>query len=314
MIPMDQDRRQDWCPDYSSRCDRVETVDLRPGLSIVLSRYEAGRALRFRYVEPEDMFGIGFHLKGGSRFVVEGSRFETQPFEVWAGAAPQGASSTFKLPAHGFLTASLRFTPNALADLLQSHSRAAHRLIEIARLAPERVAFKRLSTLDQGAYQCVEAMFTTAYTGAARNLFLESCALSLLAAQLSTTPDRQNLTHDALSFGLRKKVIVAREYLDVHFADPPTIRSLARIAGTNEFSLKRGFKVAFGATIFGYVRQRRMELAMENLRAGRSVGDTARAAGYECPRSFAQAFRRYFGTLPSAMARQLRAETPDRHG
>ncbi|MEO1081321.1 MAG: AraC family transcriptional regulator [Pseudomonadota bacterium] len=304
-------RSQLWPARHTRGNERVETLPLRPGLSLVLSRYDAGEERRFRYVEPEDMFGIGFHLKGGSRFSVEGSRFETQPFDTWVGTAPRGAESKFRLPEHGFQTVALRFAPAALQDLLPQHGSDTHSLREMARFASERVVFDRLAQLDHGTCQYLEAMFATPYTGSARTLFLESCALGLLANQLDKVMQREQPAAADVSATLKQRLATARDYLDAHFTDPPTIRALARIAGTNEFSLKRGFRVVFGITIFGYVRQRRMEVAMEQLRAGQSVSDTAQTAGYACPRSFALAFRRHFGALPSAVSRRLPTETPD---
>ena len=86
--------------------------------------------------------------------------------------------------------------------------------------------------------------------------------------------------------------------------------SLARLAGLNEFKLKRLFKEVFGTTVFGYVRQRRMERAAVDLHAGKPVAQAAAAVGYECPRCFADAFRRYYGMLPSEMTRSASSKLP----
>lgn len=298
-------RFQQWPARRNRGHERVETLALRPGLSLVLSRYDAGVERHFHYAEPQDMVGIGFHLKGGSRFSVEKSRFETQPFEAWAGTAPRGAESKFRLPEHGFQTVVLRFTPAGLQDLLPRQGPDTRGLREMARFASERVSFDRLAPLDRGTGQYLEAMFDTPYSGAARTLFLESCALGLLANQIDKATQREAPAAAGVSPTLRRRLATARDYLDTHFTNPPTIRALARIAGTNEFSLKRGFRAVFGVTVFGYVRQRRMESAMALLRAGRSVSETAQLAGYACPRSFALAFRRHFGALPSAVSRRV---------
>lgn len=305
---------RDWHESSPDPSERIETLVLRAGMSLVLSRFEPGTARQFHYAEPDDMVGIGFHLKGGSHFDVERNRFETQPLEAWAGAAPRGAVSCFTLPEHGFRTVSLRFSPEIFRDFLPPQRRNAFPLADIAARAAECVTFTRLSWLDGAASQLVQSMFSTPYIGAARTLFLESCALGLLAAQIDAGEPCEKRAGTVSNRVLRKKILMAREYLDAHFVEPPTIGALARIAGTNEFSLKRGFKEAFGVTVFTYVRQRRMELAMAELQAGRSVGDAARATGYECTRSFANAFRRCFGTLPSAIRAKLVEETPDHRG
>ncbi|TVS13850.1 MAG: AraC family transcriptional regulator [Gammaproteobacteria bacterium] len=300
----------DWPSSSSVRGQQVETLQLRSGVTLIKTEFDRGQEGRFRYVEPDDVFGIGFHIKGGSRFDMDRCHFETHPLDVWAGTSPRSAPSSFTLSRHGFRTVSLRFDPEVIRELLQQYGQERGLIADMARHAREEVAIERLSTLDPGAVRLVESMFATTYTGAARTLFLESCALGLLASQIDTTAPGPRPQALAPEVRIGPKLQAAREHLDEHFADPPTIRTLARIVGTNEFTLKRGFKETFGVTIFGYVRQRCMELAVTELHGGRSVLETARSAGYACPRCFADAFRRHFGVLPSAVTRRVRAQIP----
>ena len=277
----------------------METVALRVGLDLVLSRIDAATC-PFHFEEPDDIFGIGLHLKGGSAFEMEGERFKTRPLDVWAGAAPRGSSSTFSLPKHGFHTVSLRFSPDAIRDLLERHGQQGSVLDNMARMASEHVSVARLAPLDTVSARLVDAMFAAPYIGAARTLFLESCALALLAAQIDAH-SRIALPMPAAADNARMQE--ARACLDARLDDPPSIIELARLMGINDFKLKRSFKAAFGTTVFGYVRQRRMERAASQLHAGLAVANAAHDAGYACPRCFADAFRRHYGMLPSEMAR-----------
>lgn len=290
---------------------RVETLVLREGMTLVLSDIELSEQCTYHFVEPDDVFGIGFHLKGGSRFEMEDAGFDTKPLEVHAGATPRMSASTFTLPSQGFRTASLRFSLGAARDLIERHGLAETPLASMVEQADCRVSVRRLSSLNAAGAASVEAMFTAPYSGAGRLLYLESCALSLLAGQIDTLAlageAKQALASDR---GLTE----ARAYLDAHLDDPPGIVQLARICGINDFKLKRAFKEAFGTTIFGYVRQRRMERAIGDLQAGMAVAQTAAEAGYECPRCFADAFRRHFGLLPSEVSGRMRTKTPARNG
>jgi AraC-like DNA-binding protein len=297
---------QEWSPTAKWPSSSVETLQLRDGLELVLSRVN-GDDCPFHFEEPGDVLGIGFHLRGGAAFDMEGERFDTQPLDVWAGAAPRGSCSTFRLPKRGFHTVSLRFAPDAIRDLLARHGQSGGVLDEMARFAQARVAVSRLAPLDAGAARMVEAMFTTPYTGAARTLFLESSALGLLAAQIDAAARAATPAQDLAE---ERHMQTARAWLDAHLDDPPSIIELARIVGINDFKLKRSFKAAFGTTVFGYVRQRRMERAAANLHGGMSVVEAADAAGYVCPRCFAHAFRRHFGLLPSEVTRAALRHTP----
>jgi AraC-like DNA-binding protein len=300
------DHSTTWSPSARWASSSVETLHLREGFDLVLSRVE-GDSRRFHFEEPEDVFGIGFHLKGGASFDLEGERFETRPLDVWAGATPVGSNSTFCLPEHGFHTVSLRFAPDAIRDLLAQHCQYGGVLDEMARVASARVSISRLSPLDVSTARIVHAMFATAYAGSARTLFLESCALGLLAAQVDAAARIATPPRDLAD---TQHMHSARAWLDDHLDDPPSIVELARVIGVNDFKLKRSFKAAFGTTVFGYVRQRRMERAVAHLHDGLSVADTADAAGYICPRCFADAFRRHYGVLPSELTRAAMANAP----
>lgn len=299
-----------WSPSARWSTSTVETLALRDGLDLVLSRIDAATC-PYHFEEPDDVFGIGFHLKGGAAFDMEGERFETRPLDVWGGAAPRGSSSNFRLPRQGFHTVSLRFSPDAIRDLLERHGQRGSVLDNMARMAHGQVSVARLAPLDTVSARLVEAMFATPYIGAARTLFLESCALGLLAAQIDahsrTAPSLRDHADNA-------RMQEARAWLDARLDDPPSIIELARLVGINDFKLKRSFKVAFGTTVFGYVRQRRMERAASQLNAGLAVANAAHDAGYACPRCFADAFRRHYGMLPSEMGRTPLAIAPACYG
>jgi AraC family transcriptional regulator, transcriptional activator of the genes for pyochelin and ferripyochelin receptors len=299
-----------WSPSARWASSSVETLRLRDGFDLVLSRIE-GDSCPFHFEEPADVFGIGFHLKGGAAFDMGNQGFATRPFDVWAGATPRGSTSTFRLPEHGFHTVSLRFAPDAIRDLLAQHGQGGGLLDEMARIAPSQVSVSRLTPLDAAAARIIDAMFSTPYSGGARILFLESCALGLLAAQIDAASHRAPLPSDIAD---HQQMHRARAWLDDHLHNPPSIIELARIVGVNDFKLKRSFKAAFGVTIFGYVRQRRMERAAAHLHDGLSVADAADAAGYVCPRCFADAFRRHYGVLPSEVTRAALANAPAHSG
>ncbi|MCU0758032.1 MAG: AraC family transcriptional regulator [Steroidobacteraceae bacterium] len=301
---------REWQPNIETTREHVETWQLREGISLVLSALDLEEPLEFSYAEPHDVFGIGFHLKGGSRFALEGSVFDTQPLDVWAGTAPRCSTSRFRLSVSGFRTVALRFTPQALQHLLDGRTPASGCIVDLARRAQHDAAVARLPSLDMAGARMVASMFSTPYTGTARTLFLESCALALLATQVDSATHERRTDQGRYRLSHRKKLEAAREHLDARLLDPPTIATLARSVGTNEFFLKREFKRAFGVTIFGYVRARCMERAIAELLAGCPVEQAARAAGYGCTRSFAIAFRRHTGVLPSTVRRRFRSDPP----
>lgn len=65
---------------------------------------------------------------------------------------------------------------------------------------------------------------------------------------------------------------------------------------------RRQFQQRFGMTFVAYARARRMGLAMEEIRLGRPVIDAQLSAGYESSSGFRDAFARFMGAAPTALA------------
>jgi AraC-like DNA-binding protein len=71
------------------------------------------------------------------------------------------------------------------------------------------------------------------------------------------------------------------------------------MVGTNECTLKNGFKRLFGDTVFGYLFDYRMEMARNYLLdTGKTMQEIAELVGYEYHSHFTTAFKRKFGVSP----------------
>lgn len=93
---------------------------------------------------------------------------------------------------------------------------------------------------------------------------------------------------------LHAKSIVEREYLN-----PPSLHELALMVGTNECTLKNGFKKMFGITVFGYLFDYRMEMACRYLSdADMTIQEIAESVGYDYHSHFTAAFKRKFYMSP----------------
>ena len=93
----------------------------------------------------------------------------------------------------------------------------------------------------------------------------------------------------------------AASYLEGNLDENHSLAGLSRKFALNEFKLKRGFRERFGITVFGYLRQCRMDRARQLLLSRRyTVLEVANAVGYANPSHFARAFRGCFGLNPKA--------------
>ena len=87
------------------------------------------------------------------------------------------------------------------------------------------------------------------------------------------------------------KAIIEQEYLN-----PPSLHRLALRVGTNECTLKGGFKTVFGTTVFGHIFDYRMEMACRYLLdSSKTIQEIGACVGYEYHAHFSTAFKRKFG-------------------
>jgi AraC-like DNA-binding protein len=145
------------------------------------------------------------------------------------------------------------------------------------------------------------------YQGLTRRMFLESKVLELMSllleheieAQIGKQPVFRLKPDDV------ERLHYAKEILHQSLDNPPSLMQLARQVGLNECTLKQGFRQMFNTTVFGYLRQCRMEHAKLLLMQGcMNVNEAAQAVGYTSQSRFAAMFRKTFGVNPKTFATQ----------
>lgn len=145
------------------------------------------------------------------------------------------------------------------------------------------------------------------YHGTMGALFAESRAITFLFEIARILDERRDgAIGEALRPAQQERLSRAREILDGRLANPPSLADLARETGLSVAGLRKAFAQAFGETVFGYVRRRRLEEAQLLLvTEGLSVSEVAWRVGFSDPSNFASAFRRRFGYAPSEAVRRL---------
>ena len=94
----------------------------------------------------------------------------------------------------------------------------------------------------------------------------------------------------------RENIHAARELLLERMENPPSLDELTRLAGINEFKLKRGFRQLFGAMPYGVLRDTRLSRAREDLESGAmNVCEACVVVCYTNPGNFISLFKKRFG-------------------
>ncbi|UKT64513.1 helix-turn-helix domain-containing protein [Pedobacter mucosus] len=135
----------------------------------------------------------------------------------------------------------------------------------------------------------------------ADQLLLESKAIELFALQIVQFEQMQKSKMPAM---LKKSEIgrmyEAREILINQTGEQLSLRNLAHLVGTNEFNLKRDFKLLFGKTVFAYLNQHKMEKAKAMLiDEDITISEISKRMGYKHATHFTNAFKKHFNFLPN---------------
>jgi AraC family transcriptional activator of pyochelin receptor len=155
--------------------------------------------------------------------------------------------------------------------------------------------------MDINMLNAINAIINCKYQEDLKKMFLLSKSIELLVLQAEAYNSFQKRGSDYLKTEYDKeRIIYAREYLIQHLDLPPSLTDLAKVAGINEYKLKRGFKEMFGNTVFGYLADTRLELAKTDLlERKKSASEIAFELGYSSVQHFSTAFKKKFGASPT---------------
>ena len=148
----------------------------------------------------------------------------------------------------------------------------------------------------------IQEMLHNPYEEKLRDFYYENCVRELLFFHLAQGkhPIPSELEDRDIAAIYQADSIIAPN-LHEHF----TINKLSRMAGTNQFKLKKGFRRIFGMGVFHRLLFLRMEHAKSLLETtNKSIGEIAELAGYDTAAGFIHAFRRKFGITPREWRKQ----------
>lgn len=144
-------------------------------------------------------------------------------------------------------------------------------------------------------------------TGEMNLLFLESQILELMSLNLERLFGKNDMEHAEVSLSRSDidSLILAHEILLSRLQNPPSLLELSRLLQMNDCKLKRTFKHYYGQTVYGFIRNQRLEKAfslIENQHL--NVSQAAFSVGYTNTGHFSQSFFSKFGVYPSQLARR----------
>lgn len=171
------------------------------------------------------------------------------------------------------------------------------------------------SFLYQGHYsltiaQCIQNIKLNEYKGLVRRVYIESQTLEIMAMQIKQyIDDREPSKKQSV---LRKRdmelIIEARNRLLTDLIKPPTIKELAKLTGTNENKLKKGFRLLYNTSINKLLQNERLSKAKLLIaEEAYPIKEIAKMVGYKHSGHFTSKFKKKFGVLPKEYIKAMMA-------
>jgi AraC-like DNA-binding protein len=219
---------------------------------------------------------------------------------------PQGTEvSEWMAPSAHERCVTINIRPQALLDLFEREPDTLPLPLKtlIARSNGADIAYCQLP-LSAEMFDLATKLIDNPHSGALALVYTEALVTQLMCVAVQSVQGLSGEPSEQYSQREVRCLYAARNLLMSRIARPPTIRQVARAAGMNETTLKRGFKTVFRETVFDFSVRCRMQHALMLLREQRmSVADVGEAVGYRHQTSFATAFRRHFGLRPKDVRR-----------
>ena len=248
-----------------------------------------------------DIVQLHFNLKGKvsarSDLFEKQIQFEQNQHNMLYGNGNSGTMTHEQLSSSQFI---VQFARDSFLKLTENANDTLKRFSEkIVEGKPLMLSDQNLS-IDISMQQAIDAILNCKYQQGLKKLFLLSKAIELLVLQAESfnnlRPGKKLVARNDYD---RDRIHYAREYVTQHIDNPPSLVELARIVGLNEYKLKHGFKEIFQTTVFGYLAEKRLELARDYLiDPNKSITDIADLLGYSSIQHFSFAFKKKFGHSP----------------
>ncbi|MCP1305663.1 AraC family transcriptional regulator [Paenibacillus tyrfis] len=286
----------------------IRRLVTRSGMEIVLSDFQLLKDRTIQVASGGAMVELSFCLQGKGEVNVSDERHE-----LAAGSCTlqfmQDFRASFEYDKHDPVRSLAIGIPVSLFDDIMEDE-SEERSVDFGGLIGRRPYRKFQKPIDARASYIISQMLECTDRTPARKLYMESKALELLSLYFETFLfEREPQTRKArLSKSDLDKVRQAGEILLRRMDCPPSLLELSRMVRLNDFKLKIGFKELYGTTVFGYLRDKRLEQAMALLQNGAAnVSRAASIVGYANVSHFSESFRGKYGINPSELIRR-RAE------
>ncbi len=276
------------------------------GIKILYSETNLDSPAELDWKGNTELVAMHFNLQGRTSIKQDGmgSSFELNKNQhnLFYGTNAEGKMKFDELRMKSFM---IQFEKNSFLKMSKDGNESLKRFAcKIASGTPSVFSNSNLN-INLPMQTCINSILNCDYSNGLKRLFLLSKTIELLVLQAESFNNFQNSKSEYIKHDYDKeRILFARDYLGKNIESPPTLAELSKIAGINEYKLKRGFKEMFNQTAFSYLSDLRLELAKNDLLDGRKLAsEIAFELGYYSLQHFSNAFKKKFGIAPSQVRR-----------
>lgn len=282
----------------------VLTTRIKQGLELSIMDYRLDRPILLTVDDDmretyRETYGLGFLASGDTRTWIQDIKDPVQGGSGENGLLYMPSASSSREAAGQKLGITICIS----ADLFRSIAQG-----EFDRLADaitKTSGSKKAPYFDRGRNtaamkRALHQILNCPYQGVTKRIYLESRVLELIVYKLEQMTAQRGVLNKAVKSDDIDKVCHAKEILTRDLESPPTLYELADSVGFSHAKLNQCFREVYGTTVFGFLRQARLEQARFLLEEKQiNVTEAALSVGYSSLSSFIQAFSNQFGIKPS---------------
>ncbi|WP_286753566.1 MULTISPECIES: helix-turn-helix domain-containing protein [Sphingobacterium] len=272
------------------------------GIKILYTEAILDRTTHFDWKGDTELISMHFNLQGCTSIQQDGmeAAFELKKNQhnLSYGTQAQGKMMFDELKMKSLV---IQFQKESFLNISKNGNESLKRFAD-SIVAGKPILFSKSNlNIDLSQLNCIHSILNCNYAADLKKLFFLSKTIELLVLQAESFNTIQHSNSTYLKYDHDKeRIIFARDYLVDNIESPPSLIELAKIAGINEYKLKRGFKELFHQTAFSYLSDLRLELAKNQLLEGKKpVTEIAFEMGYCSLQHFSTAFKKKFAVSPS---------------
>lgn len=207
-------------------------------------------------------------------------------------------NKTFEIETFG-----IQFPKELFINLTQNANDQIKRFSENILLGKGDLLSQNWGAIDYSIEQVIRQIINCNYSNEIKKMFLLSKSIELLVLTAESYSDSDNKKKIFIkNKSDKEKIIAVRDLINERLNCPPNLSEIAKAIGLNEYKLKLGFKEVFNNTVFEYLTEQRLNIAMQYLKdTQKTSSEIAYSLGYATPQHFNNAFKKKFGFTPNSV-------------